>query len=128
MVQFLLILSSFVTFQMDLDPWLDVKGMQSVSRFYNRMATKCCLSVGMEGIGILAIRCCSKLNMSILLPQFQLLIVTLFGWLTFWLMKRLLGPLTAILLQEYKRIILNSSNFICKVAWLAEWYFSSLLK
>ena len=26
--------------------------------------------------------------------------VALFGWLTFWLMKRLLGPVMAILLQE----------------------------
>ena len=35
------------------------------------MESKCCLSVGMEGIGILVIKCCPKLNMSILLPQFQ---------------------------------------------------------
>ena len=69
------------------------------------MAAKYCLNVGMESTGILVIRCYPKLSMCILLPQFQLLLITLFGWLTFWLMKRLLGPMMATLLQEQKEII-----------------------
>ena len=56
--------------------------------------------MGMEVIGILVIGCCPKLNMSILLPEFQLLLITSSSWLTFWLMKRFLGPVMAILLQE----------------------------
>ena len=34
----------------------------------------------------------------------------------------------AIWLQEYRGLILNPFNFIFKIAWLAGWYFSSLLK
>ena len=94
----------------------------------NLMAAKYCLNVSMENTGILVIRCYPKLSMCILLPQFQLLLITLFGWLTFWLMKRLLGPMMATLLQEQKEIILNLFRLICKAAWLAEQYFSSLLK
>ena len=82
----------------------------------------------MESIGILVIRCCPKLNICILLPQFRLILVTLFSWLTFWLMKRLLRPMMVTLLQEQKEIILNLSGIICKVAWLAERYFPSLLR
>ena len=49
------------------------------------MAAKYCLNVGMESTGILVIGCCPKLNICIFLPQFQLLLVALFGELTFWL-------------------------------------------
>ena len=63
------------------------------------MAAKCCLSVGMEGIGLLVIECFPKFNMSILLLKFQFLLIILLSWPTFWLMKRLL-ELMAILLQE----------------------------
>ena len=82
----------------------------------------------MESIGILVIRCCPKLNMCILLLQFQLVLVALFGWLTFWRIKRLLKPVMAALLQEKKEIILNLFGIIYKVAWLAEQYFPSLLR
>jgi len=92
------------------------------------MVAKYYLNVDMESTGILVIGCYLKLNMCILLPQFQLLLVALFGWLTFWLMKRLLGSVMAILLQEQKEIILNLSKIICKVVWLAEWYFPPFLK
>ena len=82
----------------------------------------------MESIGILVMGCCLKLNMCILLPQFRLILVALFGWLTFWRIKRLLGPVMVTLLQEQKEIILNLSGIICKVAWLAKRYFPSLLR
>ena len=82
----------------------------------------------MESIGILVIGCYSKLNMSILLLQFQLLLVTPSSWLTFQLMKRLLRPMMVTLLQEQKEIILNLSGIIYKVAQLAERYSPSLLR
>ena len=83
------------------------------------MVARCCLNVAMGGIGILAIGCWLRFNLNVLLRQFYFLLVPPFGWLTFSLMKRFLGPMMAISLQEWKGIILNSFKLICKVSWLA---------
>ena len=110
---------------------LDVRSIMSVSRLWSWMAVRYCLNMGMAGIGILVIGCCLRFSMCILLQQFWCLLVPLSSWLVFWLMKRLLELMLAMLFQEYHGLILNLFKLNCKVVWLAFlWhrYFPSLLK
>ena len=78
-----IILGSFVIFQMSLNPWAGCEGYTEYERALELMVVRYCLNVGMEGIGMLVIRYCPKFNMSILLQQFQFLLVPSFGWLIF---------------------------------------------
>ena len=88
-----------MTFQMDLNPWVGCEGYAECERALELNGRQVLFECGHGRYWYLGDRVLPKLNMSILLPQFQLLLVTLFGWLTFWLIKRLLGLVTVILLQ-----------------------------
>ena len=87
-----------MTFQMKLNPWDGCEGYTECERTLELNSRQVLFECGHGKYWYFGDRVRPKLNMCILLPQFQLILVTLFNWLTFWLMKRLLEPLMAILL------------------------------